>query len=128
MGLTLREEAVDNVMRHYGATIMDEDMSARNNHMIQYYLSYKGKSATSNRPMLLRCNVCHLFLFQPPNNMRFLGHAFNGAKDLYYADWCLQYTAGSARWFPEFTTVDFIALRFILIYLNISLDMIFAVI
>ena len=55
--LTLREEAEDNVIRvflprHYGATITDEDMAAINNHRIQYYLSYKGKSATSNRPML----------------------------------------------------------------------------
>ena len=55
--LTLREEAEDNVIRvflprHYGTTITEEDMAATNNHRIQYYLSYKGKSATSNRPML----------------------------------------------------------------------------
>ena len=55
--LTLREEAEDNVIRvflprHYGATISDEDMAALNNHRIQYYLSYKGKSATTNRTML----------------------------------------------------------------------------
>ena len=35
-----------------------------------------------------------------------------GAKELYYADWHLQFTAASARWFPEFTSVNFIALRF----------------
>ena len=55
--LTLREETEDNVIRvflprHYGATITDEDMAAINSRRIQYYLSYKGKSATSNRPML----------------------------------------------------------------------------
>ena len=55
--LTLREDADDNIirvflLRHYGAEITDEDMAAINNHTIQYYLTYKGKSATSNRPML----------------------------------------------------------------------------
>ena len=45
--LTLRDECEDNVIRvllprHYGATIIDEDMAAIK----------KGKIATSNRPML----------------------------------------------------------------------------
>ena len=57
MRLTLREEGEDNVTRvflprHYCATITDEDMAAINSQRIQYYLSYKGKSVTSNRPML----------------------------------------------------------------------------
>ena len=56
--LTLREDAEDNIIRgflprHYGAAIIDEDMAALNNRQIQYYLSYKGKNATSNSPMLL---------------------------------------------------------------------------
>ena len=41
-----------------------------------------------------------------------MGNAFNGANEFYYTDWQLQYTAGSARWFPEFTSVNLIALRF----------------
>ena len=48
MRLTLLEESEDNFIRlflprHYGATITEEDMTAINNHRIQYYLSYKGK-------------------------------------------------------------------------------------
>ncbi len=55
--LTLREEAEDNVIRvflprHYGTTITDQDMAAINARTIQCYLTYKGKSATSDRPML----------------------------------------------------------------------------
>ena len=55
--LTLRDESEDNLIRvfpphHYGTTITDEDMAAINNRQIQYYLTYKGKSATSDRPML----------------------------------------------------------------------------
>ena len=55
--LTLREDAEDNVIRvfpprHYGAAITDEDMAAINNFTIQYYLTYKGKIAISNRPLL----------------------------------------------------------------------------
>ena len=55
--LTLREEAHDIIIRvflplRYGATIMDEDVAAINDQKIQYYLSYKGKSAASNIPML----------------------------------------------------------------------------
>ena len=53
MLLTLPEDAEDNIIRvflprRYGATISDEDMAAINDHTIQY----KGKSATSNLPML----------------------------------------------------------------------------
>ena len=55
--LILREDAEDNIIRvflprHYGAAIIDEDMAAINNRQIQYYLTYKGMSATSIRPML----------------------------------------------------------------------------
>ena len=44
--------------------------------------------------------------------MKGLGRAFDCAKEFYYADWRLQYTAGSARWFPEFSQMNFLALRF----------------
>ena len=43
---------------------------------------------------------------QTSNTMKIMGNAFNGAKEFYYTDWQLQYTAGSARWFPEFTPVN----------------------
>ena len=54
--LTLREDVEDNVIRvflprHYGATFR-EDTATINDRKIQYYLTYKGKSATFNRPML----------------------------------------------------------------------------
>ena len=44
--------------------------------------------------------------------MRILDRAFNGAKEYYFADWYLQFSAGCARWFPEFTPVNLVALRF----------------
>ena len=44
--------------------------------------------------------------------MRISGNAFNGATEFYYTDWELSYTAGSARWFPVFTPVNLVALRF----------------
>ena len=44
--------------------------------------------------------------------MRILGNAFNGTREFYYTDWELSYTAGSARWFPEFTPVNLVTLRF----------------
>ena len=55
--LTLREEAEDNVIRvflprHYGMTFTEEDVAAINSRQIQYYLTYKGNSAASDRPML----------------------------------------------------------------------------
>ena len=55
--VTLREEADDNVLlvflpRYYANIITDEDMAAINDRKIQYYLTHKGKSATTNRPML----------------------------------------------------------------------------
>ncbi len=55
--LTLREDTEDNIIRvflprHYGVAITDEYMAAINNQRIQYYLTYKGMSAPSNRPML----------------------------------------------------------------------------
>ena len=55
--LTLHEDADDNIIRvflplQYGAAITDEDVAAINNRQIQYDLTYKGKSATSNSPML----------------------------------------------------------------------------
>ena len=55
--LTLREEADDNVLlvflpRHYPNTITNEGIAAINDCKTQYYLTYKGKNATTNRPML----------------------------------------------------------------------------
>ena len=55
--VTLCEEADDNVFvvflpRHYADTFTDEDMAAINSHTVQYYLTYKGKSATTDRPLL----------------------------------------------------------------------------
>ena len=55
--VTLREEADDNVFmvflpRHYADTITDGDMAAIKDRKIQYYLTHKGKSTTTNRPML----------------------------------------------------------------------------
>ena len=44
--------------------------------------------------------------------MTILGNAFNGARGIYYADWHLSYTAGPGRWFPDFTPVNLVALRF----------------
>ena len=44
--------------------------------------------------------------------MRIVDQAFDGAKEFYFSYWSLQYTAGSALWFPEFNPVNFIALRF----------------
>ena len=45
--------------------------------------------------------------------MRILGSAFDGATEFSLADRRLQSTAGRAGWFPEFTPVNFVALRFI---------------
>ena len=45
--------------------------------------------------------------------MRICGNAFNGAKEFYYTDWELSCTACSARWLPEFTPLNLVALRFI---------------
>ena len=45
--------------------------------------------------------------------MLILGNAFDGAGEFYNADWHLQSTAGQARWFPDFTPVNFIVFRFI---------------
>ena len=55
--LTVREEPDDNIVRvflprHYGAAIAEDDMAAINNRRIQYFLVYKGKSASLDRPML----------------------------------------------------------------------------
>ena len=57
MPLTIREEAEDNMLRvflprHYGSAISEADMAAINNRQIQNYLTYKGKGASSFRPML----------------------------------------------------------------------------
>lgn len=54
--VTLHEEADDNVMvflpRHYDTKITDEFTAAIYSLTNQCYLTYKGKSATSNCPML----------------------------------------------------------------------------
>ena len=54
--VSLREEANDNVFtvflsRHYADTNTDGDMAAINDRKIQYYLTYRGKSATTNHLM-----------------------------------------------------------------------------
>ena len=53
--------------------------------------------------------------------MRICGYDFKGTKVYYDADWELSYTAGSARWFPEFTLVNLVALRFIFDLLTLFL-------
>ena len=55
--LTIRADADDNIVlvflpRHYGSAISEEVMPPINNRQIQYYLTYKGKSGYSDRPML----------------------------------------------------------------------------
>jgi hypothetical protein len=55
--LILLEDAEDNMIRvflprHYGASITDNYIPTTNYRKIQYYLTYKGKSATTNRPVL----------------------------------------------------------------------------
>ena len=55
--LTLREEDDDNIVRvflprHYGSTISEDDVAAINNQRLKYFLTYKGKSASTGRPML----------------------------------------------------------------------------
>ena len=42
-----------------------------------------------------------------------MGKAFDGDQAYYFADWRLRITTGSARWFPEFTPMNLMALRFI---------------
>ena len=54
--LTLREEDDDNKVRvflphHYGSAISVDDVTAINQR-IKYYLIYKGKSTSTDRPML----------------------------------------------------------------------------
>ena len=55
--LTLREEDDDNIVRvflprHYGSAISEDDVAAINNQRTKYYLTYKGNSASTSRPML----------------------------------------------------------------------------
>ena len=45
--------------------------------------------------------------------MRFDGQIFDGARSLYYSDWHLHILTGSARWFPEFTPIDLVALNYV---------------
>ena len=42
----------DFLPRHYGSAISEADMTAINSRQILYYLTYKGKSVSSYRPML----------------------------------------------------------------------------
>ena len=42
-----------------------------------------------------------------------MGKAFDGARDYSYADWHLRIDARSARWFPEVTPTELMAVRFI---------------
>ena len=53
--------------------------------------------------------------------MKLMGHAFDGSQAFYFADWRLQITAGSARWFSEFSPINFVALRFMFQLLKRSL-------
>ena len=50
--------------------------------------------------------------------MKAKGHAFDGARTYDYTDWRLHITAGSGRWFPEFTPINFIAVRFMFVLLK----------
>ena len=55
--LTLREEDENNIVRvflprHYGSVMSEDDMAAINGRRITYFLTYKGTSASTNRPML----------------------------------------------------------------------------
>ena len=54
--LTLREEDDNTVRiflpRHYGSAMSEDDMAAIKSQRIKYYLTYKGKSASTDRPML----------------------------------------------------------------------------
>ena len=57
MRLTLREEDDDNIVRvflprHYGSAISDDDVAAINTQRHKYYLTYKGNSTSTGRPML----------------------------------------------------------------------------
>ena len=56
MRLKLREEN-DNIVRvflprHYGSAILEDDVVAINTQRHKYYLTYKGNSAATGRPML----------------------------------------------------------------------------
>ena len=55
--LTLREEEDDNIVRvflprHYGSAISEEDVAAINTQRQKYFLTYKGNSAATGRPVL----------------------------------------------------------------------------
>ena len=55
--LTLREEDDDNIVRvllprHFGSAISEDDVAAINNQRTKYYLTSKGNSASTGRPML----------------------------------------------------------------------------
>ena len=55
--LTLREEDDANIVRvflprHYGSAMSEDEMAAINGQRIKYFLTYKGNSASTNRPML----------------------------------------------------------------------------
>jgi hypothetical protein len=53
--------------------------------------------------------------------MRIMGDTFNDAKEFYYVDWHLHYTASSVRLFPKFKPVNFIAMRFMFELLELFL-------
>ena len=91
-------------------------MAAINSHTNQYYLTHKAKIATTIRPMLqMDVNSRRLSLFQTRASVTtlILGNVFDGAREIYNGDWHLQSRAGRAPWFPEFTPLNYIALRFI---------------
>ena len=62
--LTIREEDDDSMVRgflprHYVSANSKADMTAINSRQIQYNLTYKGKSASSDHPML-QMDVCYV--------------------------------------------------------------------
>ena len=55
--LTLREEEDDNIVRvflprHYGSAFSEEDVAAINTQRHKYFLTYKGNSTATGRPVL----------------------------------------------------------------------------
>ena len=115
--LTLREEDDDNIVRvllprHYSSAISEDDVAAINTQRHMYYLTYKGNSVSTGHPMLQMDVRCLPSLLQNSFFMRILDQAIDGAKEYYFTDSCLQYTTGSARWFPQFNLLTIIALGF----------------
>ena len=114
--LTIREEVEDNIVRVFCyvtmaprfrrrtwlLSITDGICTALRTRGIvhpQISLFYRWTSDT--------CRLCIAELI----HLKDLGPSLRLCKKFYFADWHLHFTAGSARWFPEFTPVNFIVLR-----------------